>query len=71
MIIDCLFGRHRPDRSNVRYDGEVFRGHCKYCGVKLVRLESGWAREHHFPQREPSSDEDGPTSRDKAPVGEA
>ena len=57
MFVDCLFGRHRPDRHLVRYDGDVFRGRCKRCGARLVRLESGWAPEHRYPPRQPTDDE--------------
>jgi hypothetical protein len=52
MFIDCLFGRHRPDRRRVYYDGDVFRGVCKHCGARIVRLESGWAPERRYPPGE-------------------
>jgi len=61
MFVDCLFGRHRPDRQHVRYDGEVFRGRCKSCGARLVRLETGCAPEHRFPPRAPAKDDEAAT----------
>jgi hypothetical protein len=42
QLIGCLFGRHRPDREQLKgYRGEFF-GPCKGCQRRMYRSVNGW-----------------------------
>lgn len=43
--IRCLLGTHERDRHAARYDGEMFRSRCRYCGVEMKRdFALGWIK---------------------------
>ena len=36
--INCMLGRHEPQRRDVRWDGRTYVGHCKHCGAPIERI---------------------------------
>lgn len=39
----CRFGRHRPVRKAVRWNGLHYRAECRHCGAVIQRLPlGGW-----------------------------
>lgn len=42
----CLFDRHRPNRREVKWDGQDYLGKCKYCGKPIRKHHHGrWQRD--------------------------
>ncbi|MBN9146188.1 MULTISPECIES: hypothetical protein [unclassified Novosphingobium] len=42
----CLFNRHAPRRSRVKWDGLNFVGHCRFCEKPIRRMDKGrWVRD--------------------------
>lgn len=42
----CLFDRHVPRRSRVKWDGLNFVGPCRYCKQPIRRLDNGrWVKD--------------------------
>jgi len=33
----CIFGKHRVKRGAAHYDGRLFRGACRHCGVDMIK----------------------------------
>jgi hypothetical protein len=42
QLIGCLFGRHRPDREQLRGYRGAFFGPCKGCQRRMYRSTNGW-----------------------------
>jgi len=47
----CLFNRHKPYRSRVKWDGYHFVGTCRHCGKSIRRLENGGWRKDWLEQK--------------------
>jgi hypothetical protein len=42
----CLFNRHAPRRSRVKWDGLHFVGSCRFCSKPVRRLDKGrWVKD--------------------------
>ena len=42
----CVFNRHSPRRSKVRWDGLNYVGRCRYCGQTIRKIDDKvWRKE--------------------------
>ncbi|MEM7779494.1 MAG: hypothetical protein AAF697_03770 [Pseudomonadota bacterium] len=37
--LNCLLGRHEPQRREVEWNGSTYVGHCKHCGKPIQRIK--------------------------------
>mgnify|MGYP007091127973 CR=1 FL=1 len=46
----CLFNRHMPRRSKVKWDGLNFVGPCRFCGTPIRKLDDKkWRKDEGEP----------------------
>ena len=46
----CLFNRHSPRRSRVKWDGLNFVGYCRFCGKRIRKYDDKvWQKDKSAP----------------------